>query len=67
MTTDTEKKAPWWKWPQNVKPDNAPWFLLIWRSFWIVPMAIVAWFYVLLVLIGFGKRQAMGVRENILG
>jgi hypothetical protein len=35
-----------------------PWYVILWRLFWYVPVVVAACFFALLVLIGFGKRDA---------
>jgi len=55
--SNKRKKAPWWKWPENKRPDLVPWFVIVWRLPWI-PL-----FYVGLAIAWLGVAMALGIEQ----
>jgi len=54
-----------WKWPETQRNSMAPWYQIIRRAVFVVPLIITGVFFVLLVYFSYGKKDATKVWNDI--
>lgn len=51
-------QIPWWKWPKNRLVEMNPWYIICWRFLFIIPLWLLLILAYLVVLVGFGYKEA---------
>lgn len=61
----TVNPSPWWRWPESRITGRAPWFVIMWRALWWLPMVASVMLSTLIVAIAFGPRSAKRMWDNL--
>lgn len=46
-----------WKWPKTKYNGYNPWYKIVWRLVWAIPMFMSFWCTCLLMSISYGKKE----------
>ena len=50
--------SPWWRWPENVRTGRAPWFVVLRRIVFWLPLAVGLMIAYLSIIGGYGRKEA---------
>jgi len=61
-----ENGYKWWIYPKNLYPDSFPWWIIIWRVIWIVPVYASTLLMCFFIMMGYGINNAKEAWDRIV-